>query len=432
MQLNKYWFVPQVTAIILSLLSATLILSGAVVSLGKNIPQTDILTDYITGVLLALGIGLVILLIPFSPQTKRSLITIWIVKTLITLGFMLLYESYYDVVDAYGYFNLPRQNFEWTGFSLFGKGNGSTENIYNLVWLYYKVFPESYHGLKVSFALIGLIATYVYYQAAVLFIEREDVRILYGLGLYPSLIFWSAIIGKDPLSFLAIAFYTYGVVGTYRHKKPWYVFIVFLGLLLAIFIRTWLGVILLIPVIILSFQSIKNIWMRSIFLFFTSSILVLAFKILQAQFGIVSFQDVADKFFLVAGEWSDMWFLGKNLPVYLTEPYQIIAFIPLGMLLTLFRPFPGDPFNPFSWLSLMSNLPLLILLGFAFARSRWHDFKEPLVLWATVLIITWAGVYAFTSSDRYRIQILPILLGLLLYLGCKRMPENLKYDRSKL
>lgn len=52
------------------------------------------------------------------------------------------------------------------------------------------------------------------------------------------------------------------------------------------------------------------------------------------------------------------------------------------------------------------------------------------MLWATILIITWAGVYAFTSSDRYRIQILPILLGLLLYLGRKRMPKTLNNDRQ--
>lgn len=429
MQLNKYWFVPHFSAIVVGLLFATLILSGAVVSLGKNIPQTDILPDYLTGIFLAVCIGIIILIIPFSPQTKRSLIIIWILKTLVTLGFMLFYEAYYDVVDAYGYFNLPRQeSFAWAGFSLFGKGNGSTENIYNLVWLYYKVMPDSYHALKVSFALIGLIATYVFYQATVLFLQREDVRFLYGLGLYPSLIFWTAIIGKDPLSFLAIAFYTYGVIGTYRCKNPWYVFITLLGLLLAIFIRTWLGVILLLPLTILSFQSIKTAWIKISSLFISTISLFLAFKILQAQFGIVSFQDVANRFFLVAGEWSDMWFLGKNLPTYLTEPYQVIAFIPLGMLLTLFRPLPGDPLNPFSWLSLIFNLPLLILLGIALAHTKWQDFKEPLVLWATTLIMTWAGVYAFTSSDRYRIQILPILLGLLLYLGRKRVPKNLNYD----
>ena len=78
MPLNKYWLVPQISAIIVGLLFATLILSGAVVSLGKNIPQTDILTDYLTGVLLAVCIGLIILFIPFSPQTKRGLIIIWI------------------------------------------------------------------------------------------------------------------------------------------------------------------------------------------------------------------------------------------------------------------------------------------------------------------------------------------------------------------
>jgi hypothetical membrane protein len=74
----------------------------------------------------------------------------------------------------------------------------------------------------------------------------------------------------------------------------------------------------------------------------------------------------------------------------------------------------------------LENLLLLFLLSLAIIRTRWKDFKNPIILWATLLVLTWATVYSFISSQnlgaavRFKLQILPILLGLLLYLGQQR------------
>ena len=39
------------------------------------------------------------------------------------------------------------------------------------------------------------------------------------LGLYPSIIFWSSILGKDPIAFLGIGMYVFGVVGWSRTSR---------------------------------------------------------------------------------------------------------------------------------------------------------------------------------------------------------------------
>jgi hypothetical protein len=126
---------------------------------------------------------------------------------------------------------------------------------------------------------------------------------------------------------------------------------------------------------------------------------------------------------------SRLWNYGGSAQVITTDFTridQLIAFIPFGAFTALFRPLPGEVLNLFGLLAGLENLLLLFLLSLAVIRTRWKDFKNPLVLWATLLVLTWATVYSFISFQnlgaavRFKLQILPILLGLLLYLGRRR------------
>ena len=82
--------------------------------------------------------------------------------------------------------------------------------------------------------------------------------------------------------------------------------------------------------------------------------------------------------------------------------------------------------NGFGLLASVEDLILLGLFARAVSRIRLRDFKDPLVAWALAAVLIWALIYAFVSSQnfgtsvRYRTQILPIVLGLLLYLGRSR------------
>ncbi|MDQ3606039.1 MAG: hypothetical protein M3418_07635, partial [Gemmatimonadota bacterium] len=108
--------------------------------------------------------------------------------------------------------------------------------------------------------------------------------------------------------------------------------------------------------------------------------------------------------------------------VQFTSIGGMLAFLPIGAFRALFRPLPGEVMNPFGILAGFENLFLLALGALAFWRARLRRLGEPLVQWALLLILIWAAFYGFVSSNlgaavRFKLQILPVLLLLLLHLS---------------
>ncbi len=88
----------------------------------------------------------------------------------------------------------------------------------------------------------------------------------------------------------------------------------------------------------------------------------------------------------------------------------------------MFRPLPGEVNNVFGFLAGLEDSFLLILFALAMKRLRWRELLDPIIIWAILLIVTWAAAYGFIGFNlgtvcRYRMQILPVFLGILLYLG---------------
>ena len=60
-------------------------------------------------------------------------------------------------------------------------------------------------------------------------------------------------------------------------------------------------------------------------------------------------------------------------------------------------------------------------MGLAIFKVRLRDFKEPLILWCLLLLLTWGSFYSFVSTlnfgsaMRFKLQVLPILLGFIFY-----------------
>lgn len=395
-----------------------LVLTNSIITLGQNIPQEDLVTDYTIGVIWAIILGIGILILPI--QDKSVVFTLWLAKCFVTLVGMLFYEANYGL-DSYGYFDSPRDSsFQFTGLQI---GNG-TENIQNLVWLYYRVMPESFHALKVSFAMVGLMAIYIFYRAAVISLQKPDIRILYALGLFPSILFWSSIIGKDPIVLLGISIYVYGVVGWYKFNKIRYLLILSLGVFLATLIRSWLAVILLTPMAFVSVQSVRGILPKFTLTVVMIGALILAWGLLQQQTGIENYEDTlatvdtTSRGLRQGGS-------AQDVTADFSQGNQAIAYIPIGIFSALFRPLPGEILNPFGLMASLENLWLLRRLWLALKRTRWKEVKTPLIQWAILFVLIWATFYGFLSQNlgtaaRFKLQILPVLLSLLLYLGRQR------------
>jgi hypothetical protein len=117
---------------------------------------------------------------------------------------------------------------------------------------------------------------------------------------------------------------------------------------------------------------------------------------------------------------------------------EVARFVPLGVFTVLFRPFPGEVPHVFGALAGIENVFLLLLVVRAAWRTKLREFREPLVAWALLTVLLWAVVYAFNSfqnlgtATRHRLEIEPLLLGLLFYLGRRRGHPATVTFRSRL
>jgi hypothetical protein len=399
---------------------AVTMLTDSVTHLGGNIPTANLLLDYSWGLAAALVIGLGLGLAPVRSEDRMALAVAWSAKILVALVAMLHYEDYYWFLDAYGFFDEPRS----VVFSELSFGTG-TDNLKTLIVLLYQVFPQSYHALKVLFAFVGLLAVYVFYRAASLYVGTSDVRVFLFVALYPSVLFWSSIIGKDPIVLLGIGLYAYGVVEWYLHGKPRATFLILAGALLAVFVRAWLAPILIAPLVVTQLVTRGHIVVKLCLFFVGSSILLFSFSALLQLFAVASTADLLSSIEQTAQSFSQGG-SAQDIRIDLSEPVQLLAFLPYAMFTALFRPLPGEVGNVFGILAGVENLFLLLLLARALWRSSVRDATEPVILWAILLIAFWALAYSFVSfgnlgtAARFRLQILPVFLLLLLHLGRQR------------
>jgi hypothetical protein len=146
----------------------------------------------------------VILLLPL--RHKNIVLLAWFVKLFILIIVDYLYESQYPV-DAHFYF---ANALEDPVFIL--KPFAGGDNIVVLISYLTTFLYPSYRLCVVVFAFAGFIAQYIFYRAAVRLADGESKRPLIVLLFFPSVIFWSHILGKEPVVFLIVAVYFAGMV----------------------------------------------------------------------------------------------------------------------------------------------------------------------------------------------------------------------------
>jgi hypothetical protein len=401
----------------------------------QPLPSSDILGDYLTGVVWAVLLAGAVALWGAAVRFKEPLFLAWLAKAFVALVFMLFYDFRYGV-DPDGYFlNASSAGFEWQGFEL-GQG---TRNTQMLAWLHIQALSSSYHATRLTFALLGLVAVYLTYRAGVILIGREDRRVFYFLALTPSMLFWSSILGKDPVALFAVSAYVYGVVGWYKREQARYLAWVVVGVGVGIFIRLWLAPILLIPLTILGWTGKGGVARKVACLALGVAGIAAAPAVIRETIGVetVRQDEVLETTNYLARSFEPG---GSTLAVPdMAGLGDVAVFAPLGGFTVLFRPFPGEIPNLFGMIAGLENVFFLLLALRAVWRTRLRDFRDPLVLWALATVALWAFVYAFGSyqnlgtSIRHRLQIMPLQLGLLLYLGRRRddVPQTRTDGRNR-
>jgi hypothetical protein len=398
---------------------------------GHYIPSKDIGTDYVIGVLWSVVLGFTILAWPVSTVNKKYLLWGWLAKVAVALGFMLLYENNYGL-DSYTYYRLStKAGTSLLGFAEFER-SGSNSIIIGISKLHQMMF-DSYHATKVSFAMIGFVGIFLFYRAAVIFKGRENKNIFYLFALCPSILFWSSTLGKEPLALLGIALYVYGITGFYKLHYLRYLAAMWFGIAIATIIREWLGPIMVLPLLILFLRGKSRPGLKIAVLLVVVIAIVLTAAVSMERLHIAAFQDVVTVANLtIQGYEGTPGGSTQNMNVEFNSVGSIIKFLPFGVFSALFRPLPGEVMNPFGLLSGAESLFLLVLLVRAIRRTRFQELKEPLVMWAVLFIVIWASVNGIVSSAnmglaaRYKLQVMPLLLGVLIHLSRKRQKCGLE------
>jgi hypothetical protein len=426
--------------------------------LGYRIPQKNIQLDYIKGVIWAVFLGLTILIWPVRSGDKKALLWIWAVKCFVMLFLMLFFEYRYQT-DSFGYFSGARYDIRiWKDMHL----GGSSFPVVFISWLHQHCFFDSFHAAKVSFGMIGLAAIYIFYRAAVIFQGQENLKLLYLFSFFPSILFWSSTLGKEPIMLLSMAVYFYGIIRWLRRKELIYLMVMLLGILVATYLRVWLGIILSLPVLLISIVLIaRDFPINAAPIFILLPALLFYSMQVSRSWDLKSIADlprIVNHKFTYFSQGNSM--LGEErltrlskmvntlpkieelkgekdmIPQHITYDdslgYLVMRYnnfmdmlfsLPKGMFTVLFRPLPGEVNNIFGLLAGLEGAFLLILFALAIKRTRWRELLlDPVCMWAILLIAIWSAAYGFVAYNlgtvcRYRMQILPIFLGLLIYMA---------------
>lgn len=378
----------------------------------------DVAADYFEGVVTALVLLMLIQFWPIPVAHRRILTLLWVIRIGVTLGMMLAFEAIYRG-DMPGYYlagkalNRPLEAFE------FGNGTGNLVAITGLL----ATITDAYSAMKVIFAYVGLIATYIFYRVAVISLGGERIALLYALGLLPSLLFWGSLLGKDPIVLLGIAIYCYGVAGLIVRQKMSMLVWIAVGLLIACSIRIWLGVIFVAPVIFTYAMASRTSPLAKLaFLIVAAPAFIFAMELFAEKFRIASAEELVSTTDVLATAWSQGG-SAQSLQAGFDSLGSMIAFMPIGAFTALFRPLPLEIPNAFGLLAGIENAYLLSLVLIGLMRRGVGWLGTPVLLWAATTLIVWGAVYGFVSYQnlgtafRFRVQVVPILLLLGLYLA---------------
>lgn len=395
---------------------------------GVNIPTDDVVRDYVWGVAWACILFVVILACPMRWAHKKLMALGWLVKCFVALVLMLPYEEHYPGIDCWTYFQQAHYGLaELTPRIV----NGNSDLIVWVGGLHLAIGPDSYHAMKLSFALPGLVGVYLFYRAAELLLGRSAPWAFWALLLYPSILFWSTILGKDPLILAAIGLNTWGLIHFVIRCRNASLIAVLAGACAASAIRVWMGPILILPCLLILGLRIQSPMKRITAALLVGLTLAVLAPAAAERLSLDRAADLLEATKTVTGGW-DRANSSLKLDVELNSTWDLMLFTPEGVFIAFFRPLPGDVPTTFGWFAGFENLGLLLVSIWAACCVRLRHFSEPLFLWAITLLLTWGLAYSVVAykdlgtAARFKLQILPVMLGLIAFLlrrSAKQAPE---------
>jgi hypothetical protein len=419
--------------------------------LGFRIEQPAIGLDYAMGVLwwIVLAVGLIWL----GGEDRKLLLAAWLAKFFVVLVVMLFYEQRYGL-DAYHYFRATVTGIhfmypgidwreEWyhlfrdptRGLQEHRLGQG-TDNMLRLVMLISLIAGKYYHALKIVFAFFGLMGAYAFYRAVVVMLGRPAPIAFYWLAFFPSILFWSSILGKDPLIFMILGIVAYGAARLLVRGEAKGFFIASGGFVLAFNVRPWTAVMAAGCLVLAVLIRRGHVIQRLAIVVLALPALLYAWEPIAKRFHIEDLKSV-ERLYVQLTEGQDVrseWtaytaeFGGSrraNEAMELAQQMQsgnLGQALPVVIFSGLFRPLPFDARNIFSGLAAVENTILLVLVLVALRRLKWSTVRDPVVIWAASYCVLWSALHGaillanFGAGVRYKLQMVPFMIMVLFLL----------------
>jgi hypothetical protein len=412
---NQWALAAVLSTTVFSLLLGKLIAQAA--ALSWRIPGNDLGGDYLTGVLWSIVLAVSLILWPIHHRDRVALAGLWAAKCVVCLGVMLFYESQYGL-DAFNYFDFARETAGAPEIVI----KSGTAYILWLTSLHYRLMP-SYHAIKTTYSYLGLMGIYAFYRTVTLLRPQIGRGALLLIGLFPTVLFWSSILGKDPIVFLGMGLYCLGIAKWQQHKMASALIYIVLGGVIATTIRLWFGLIMAVPMIALSLVHTRSLSRRWLTVTLSTILLWVAFQVFHDRYVLDSALDILQATGSIVNTFGIGGASSRAITMDVSTIPGLIKFLPIGMFAALFRPLPGEVLSSFGSIASAENGVLITLLVLTIGRFRIAILKEPMVVWALTLILVWSMFYALVSYQnfgaalRYKLPIVPILLTVLIRLS---------------
>ena len=341
-----------------------------------------------------------------SKTMEKEYLIIWLIKAFVTLIIMLPYEAHYKL-DAYVYFSAAI-DINNTSIS----GNSTLYMAYLNHYLSY-ILGESYQSLKLFHSFIGFLGLVLLFKSFEIILKESGVKLnqlyIYFFFLFPTILFWSSILGKDPINLFVIGLIFYSIINMIKTFEFKYLIIFCLMIIGIYFIRYWYVGILLLTVVM--YLSYINIFKKNWYLFISFAILL---SIIVSSMDNIYSQIILDKLNSFSNNFS---FGGSRTDTYdyTTLSDFFYYFIP-NLFTTLFRPMLFDITNAFTFISACENIVLFLLVVKYIVLNIKDLVKNKYIVFLLFYIFSWLLFYVLVSPGnlgtaiRFKLQVLPIIL----------------------
>lgn len=361
---------------------------------------------------------------------NKDYLKIWFIKAFVTLIVMLGYEANYGL-DAYMYFAEAVHS-----LNVYIRPGTGTYNVAMINHFFTYIAGDSYHSLKLLNSFIGYLGLLLLYKSFEYTMQKSnldtDPKYIYFFFLFPSVLFWSSILGKDPLTLFFIGLFSYGFIHLIDDFKLRYIIMIAVSIWLISYIRSWWSIIM-VTTIFLYYLRVNSMRSFIFFIMISPIFYILAVQFLHTQ-GISSFEQV----FLKMTETSSKLAYGSgsiSTQAITGIGDYVLYYIP-NLFTSLYRPMPWDIRNLFTALAAIENV-LLFYLTYKYIFKNWKlIYNNKYLKFFILLIFSWSLLYVIISPTnlgvavRFKLQVLPamlILIGAAIAMS-KQKEKKLKAD----